>query len=211
MGIRIACSETDFGTLPCDKISTIKDTNHPATVFLAQEASGQFLNSWWYNDEFLSYEESVGPILPPPNWITNCYNIQNGFAMDPFGRGFVSTPEQSDSFTLALSSLPIDALGPVNVLFMFDRETCVDCVAFEDKNGEPIETLTFTSENWKNPVTVNIVYLAEGETYFFIVGSGGGYEIPNWESLFISTGAKTVSHGHRVLTCRGGIAGYGCN
>jgi len=31
------CSETDFGILPCDKISTIKDTNIPASLFLAKE------------------------------------------------------------------------------------------------------------------------------------------------------------------------------
>jgi len=131
--------------------------------------------------------------------------------MNPYGQAFVATPGHADNFTLQLLVPPIKELGPVSVYFMLDGETCTDCIAFEDINGDPLEMLHFTYETWNVPILVRVVYLAEGETFFYVVGYGGGYEIPHWQCLFTSEGARTVSQGSRALTCAEGQAGFGCN
>jgi hypothetical protein len=207
------CYETDYGVLPCNKISCRKDTNIPTSVFYSQDSGGaSFRTSWWYIDRYLHYSETATEIQAPENWLTRCYNARNGFDMQPWGHAYVSTPIGTDNFTLALTGIPIDDLGPVVVSFMFDRETCCDCIAFEDADGNPLDSISFTSENWKNAVLVRIRYLREGETYFFVTAVGGGYDIPEWHSFFKEDGsAGTMSHGHRVLTCANGVVGFGCD
>jgi len=207
------CYETDFGVLPCNKIATRKDTNIPTSVFYSQDSGGaSFRTSWWYIDRYLHYSETATEIQAPENWLTRCYNARNGFDMQPWGHAYVSTPLGTDNFTLALTSIPIDDLGPVVVSFMYDGETCTDCIAFEDEEGNPLDSISFTSQNWKNSVLVRIRYLREGETYFFVVAEGGGYSIPEWHSFFKEDGsAGTMSHGHRVLTCEAGVVGFGCD
>jgi len=207
------CYETDYGTLPCNKIATRKDTNIPTSVFYSQDSGGSsFRTSWWYLDKYERYSEVIDPINPPENWLTRCYNMRNGFDMDPWGHAYVSTPKGTDNLTIALTGIPIDDLGPVIVSFRFDGETCIDCVAFEDEDGNPLDSISFTSKNWKNPVRVHIRYLRAGETYFFVVAEGGGYSIPEWHSYFKEDGsAMTMSHGHRILTCDEGTVGYGCD
>jgi len=132
--------------------------------------------------------------------------------MIPWGHAYVSTPIGRDNFSLSLSGYPIDLLGEVIVYFMFDDGACIDCVAFEDYAGNPIDSISFTSKTWNSPVQIFIRYLKEGETYFFVVAEGGGYSIPEWHSFIKEDGtAATMSHGHRILTCATGTVGYGCD
>jgi len=51
-------------------------------------------------------------------------------------------------------------------------------------------------------------YLFEGEVEYTLVATGGGYEIEN-----LVTGVPlggTVSEMLRILTCEGGVPGFGC-
>eukprot|EP01124_Arcella_intermedia_P007544 TRINITY_DN1462_c0_g1_i1.p1 TRINITY_DN1462_c0_g1~~TRINITY_DN1462_c0_g1_i1.p1 ORF type:complete len:387 (-),score=48.91 TRINITY_DN1462_c0_g1_i1:101-1261(-) len=207
---RDLCSETDFGTLPCDKLAFLKDSNIPTGLFIAEE-SGSFRSSWWLDDKFLYYETRSAPITPPLNWRTTCFNTRNGFNLSTYGRAFVATPSTPDTFTIQLNIPPVSELGPVHVFFMFDGETCTDCIAFEDKDENPVEEIVFDETNWDVPVTVNVYYLKEGETYFYILGYGGGYEIPHYGAHFMDGKSYTVSQGSRALTCKKGKAGYGCD
>jgi len=204
------CSETDFGTLPCDKLTFLKDSNIPTSLFIAEE-SGSFRNSWWLDDKFLFYEPRAATIYPPSNWRKTCWNTQFAFTISTYGRASVATPNNPDTFTIQLNAMPVQELGPVHVFWMFDGESCTDCIAFEDKDNNPLDEIVFDTTNWNVPVTVNVHFLKEGETYFYILGYGGGYEIPHYGAHFEDGKSYTISQGSRALTCKKGKAGYGCD
>jgi len=198
--------------IPCVRLATHQDTNIPAaTQFAHQKHPKSFDSDWLSFNWFSSFDKDDVPAieLPETQWTTKCYNTENGFKVDP-ERGFVSTTAGRDSFTLQLTAKPIESLGSVRVNFQVSGVSD-STVLFQKADGTDANGLLFDSSNWNVPVTIHLKHVKDGETYFNIVATGGGYDIPYvMSSKQNHPQTETRSSSFRVLTCAHGQAGYGC-
>lgn len=207
------CSLFGEDPIPCARLATpVDDDNTPAaTVIAHQKTPNTFESDWISFDWWTSFEATAPSInLPFGDWTKNCYNRENGFVLAP-EHGYVTTPSAMDNFTVVLTSSPIASLGPVNVQLKVER-SCTNCIQFQSANGSPLSRLTFDATNWNVPQQVFLKYLKDGEVYFTLTGTGGGYDIPLVSSLK-QTGPEigTRSYSVRALACSNGVAGWGCN
>jgi len=172
-----------------------------------QKAPDSFEEDWLQIEYWLSYSPIRPIINPPSQWLTTCYNSENGFNIDPV-HGYVSCPQGNDNFTISLTAPPVSTLGNVNVQLTILASSCTDCITFQTLDHQPLTSLTFTASNWNTPQRVVIVYLKEGETYFYPSATGGGYEIKNWAQGIMQD--RTSGMHLRGVSCGNCIPGYGC-
>jgi len=200
--------------VPCTRLATLTQTSVPYAVQFGHQKKPNSFESDWLSFDLWTYFSTTDPnissITPPEAaWPSKCYNFENSLVVSP-QRGYVSTASGMDNFTLNLpeNARPVDELGPVTIQF---RPTGSSCVAFMLENGSNADGLQFTTSNWKTPVRIFLKYLHDGETYFNIVATGGGYDIP----YILLPNQKdpekdTKSGSMRAIACANGIVGYGC-
>jgi len=209
------CTVFDQPPTPCVRVATKKGTSIPvATQFAHQKKPHSFESDWLTFDWWTEFGTTDVPDIAPPaaQWTTTCYNSENGFVVDP-ERAFVSTPFGMDNFTIRLSDdgRPVGSLGDVHVKFL-PTNFAQAKVQFLLENGADANTLVFNANNYKTPVKIFVKYLREGETYFNVIATGGGYDIP----YILTQGQRqpqreTKSAAFRAVTCLHGIVGYGCS
>jgi len=198
---------TLFGNAPqpCNKLLASIDDTVPVFQQLShQKRPISFEEDWLQIEEWNTFMPKTPTILPPSEWLTTCYNSQNGFNINPV-HGYVTCPAGNDNFTISLTSPPVSSLGDVTVYFA-NSASCTDCITLQTLNRQPLTHLTFTSSNWNTPQTVLIVYDKDGETYFYPWATGGGYEILHGENEHRTVGANL-----RGISCAHCIPGYGCD
>jgi len=206
-----ACSLFGHPPVPCTQLATKKGTNIPAaTSYSHQKKPNSFESDWISFDWWSEFDTVDVPDidLPETSWTTKCYNNENGLKVNP-ERAFVSTTFGMDNFTLQLTSRPINGLGSIAIKFVPVKPN--PTVSFLLEDGRIADGLSFDSSSWNVPVRIFLKYLSEGETYFTIVATGGGYDIPHISSTRQSNPAiDTRSYSLRALTCANGIPGWGC-
>jgi len=208
------CVVFDLPPQPCTRLATTQGGNTPVAVqFSHEKHPHSFENDWISFDWWTSFSTDNIPVINPPvgPWPTKCYNAENGFEVSPV-RGYVSTPFGMDNFTLTLPSnaKPISGLGPVTIHFELSGPD-PPAVRIVLANGNNADGLQFTTANWNSPVRIFMKYLSDGETYFNIIATGGGYDIPYILSPNLQPSNNTKSSAMRVLTCLHGQVGYGCD
>jgi len=188
--------------IPCYRYITKKGTNIPIVNYLSHNAPrNSFEPNWISTNNWIRFSTENIPtaqLEPPANARINCWNGRNGFEISVNNRAFVSTPTGSDNFTIALHAegAPISEYGPVAVTFEVSPAT----MKFVTKTGGNLNTIYFTAANHTTPVSVFLKYVSEGDTYFTIRASGGGY----------SLAGNSVQVSYRIVTCAAGKVGYGC-
>jgi len=197
--------------VPCTRLATRTNTaDFVANQFAHQKAPNSFESDWISFDWWAAFTAETATLPLPTSWVTKCYNTENGLLVSP-EQGYVSTPQGMDNFTLALRTPPIVGLPPVKVTFS-TGVSCNNCVQFVLADGSSANNLVFTANNWNIPVPIFLKYLTDGETYFYIVAVGGGYDVPHVDSEYQTTPqTSTRSASLRVLTCVHGVPGWGCN
>jgi len=200
----------------CEDILAVTNTTTPYKITTSYEARPhRFEHNWWLQDTWTAWNPGKHLVQRylPAKWETTCYNEDNGFTVNPV-RGYVSTKSGMDNFTVVLAAKPVASQGNVTLKFVYGVGQCTKCVTFVLANGQSADGITFDAKTWKTPVTVYLKYLSDGETYFFITATGGGYGISHWyyDGRFDgSPQQRTISYSMRSLTCANGIPGYGCN
>lgn len=125
---------------------------------------------------------------PPNQWLTDCINSDGGLQKinlpDRQGGYVCVSPGKNNSFSLALRTKPVNGMsvqllpcGPKD--YCINGARCKDCVQFSSA------TLTFGPSNWSVPQTVEVVYLADGDSQF--VFSSPNYYLNNTYDTQFST------------------------
>jgi len=202
--------------IPCTRLATLNQTSVPYAVQFGHQKKPNSFESDWLSVDLWTYfsttDTNISSISPPEAlWPSKCYNFENSLEVSP-QRGYVSTASGMDNFTVNLpeNARPVDGLDPVTIQFQTSGST-PSCVDFLLENGGSANGLQFTSSNWKTPVRIFLKYLNDGETYFTIVATGGGYDIPY--ILFPNQKGpekNTKTGSLRAIACANGIVGYGC-